>query len=173
MPPRAPRPKAEPAADLASLAERLAAVEKRLSQRAPPGVTGDERYWLIEKVARGAKPGAVAYGGSVDLPDGERYVWQREARVAELFRLDWASVEHVLAGIAHPMRLAILRAVIEGKRTTAELQRLDGLGTTGQLYHHLKSLERGGWVRSLERGVYGVPGERVVPLLAILAACTG
>ena len=28
-------------------------------------------------------------------------------------------------------------------------------------------------VRSLERGTYGVPGERVVPLLAILTAAAG
>jgi DNA-binding transcriptional ArsR family regulator len=79
----------------------------------------------------------------------------------------------VLAALGHPVRLALLKALLEGKRAKSDLERIEGLGTTGQLYHHLKALEEAGWVRTLERGVYGVPGERVVPLLAILSAAAG
>jgi DNA-binding HxlR family transcriptional regulator len=168
-----PKPTRMPAPSLGDLTRRLEAVEKKLRAKGHPGIAGDERYWLLERLAREAKPGGVAYGGAVDLPNGEHYIWQREAKAGDLYAFDWTSVGHVLAALAHPVRLAILKALLEGRRSTAELQRIEGLGTTGQLYHHLKSLERGGWIRSLERGVYGVPGERVVPLLAILSACLG
>jgi DNA-binding transcriptional ArsR family regulator len=157
---------------LATLAKRLEALERAVSRPAA-AAPDSERYWLVGRMQAEPAPGAVAYGGSVTTPRGEHYVWQKQARAADLYRFDWTSVEAVLIGLGHPVRLAILKAVLEGRGTAAELQRVEGLGTTGQLYHHLKILERGGWVRSLERGRYGVPGERVVPLLTILAACAG
>ena len=160
------------ASALDEVLRRLEVLEKRVPRKMA-GVAEDERYWLLEKLSHHPRPGAVAYGGVVDLPNGEHYIWQRESKAQDLYALEWESVTHVIGGLAHPVRLALLKALLEGRRSTAELQKLEGLGTTGQLYHHLKALERGGWVRSLERGVYGVPGERVVPLLAVLSACLG
>jgi hypothetical protein len=54
--------------------------------------------------------------------------------------------------------------------TVAELRAHERLGTTGQLYHHLRQLVSAGWLRTTARGQYAVPGERVVPLLVALAA---
>lgn len=163
---------------LAQLAARLEKLERqekqsRASKSAAPGIDA-ERYWLIDKVTReGAKGGEVVYGGVVTVPTGEQYVWQKHGAVREMFKRDWTAFDRVLAALGHPVRLAILKALLEGKHGKADLEKLEGLGTTGQLYHHLKALEEAGWVRSLERGVYGVPGERVVPLLAILSAASG
>jgi len=160
---------------LAQINTRLEKLEKkdRAAKGAAPGIDA-ERYWLIDKLAReGMKGGEVVYGGVVTTPTGEQYVWQKHGGVRELFKRDWQVFDRVLAALGHPVRLAILKALLEGKRSKADLERLEGLGTTGQLYHHLKALEEAGWVRSLERGVYGVPGERVVPLLAILTAAGG
>jgi hypothetical protein len=42
--------------------------------------------------------------------------------------------------------------------------------TTGQLYHHLRQLVAAGWLRTSLRGRYAVPADRIVPLLALLAA---
>jgi predicted transcriptional regulator len=53
----------------------------------------------------------------------------------------------------------------------AELTGLPGVGTTGQIYHHLRQLTSAGWLRTTSRGQYAVTPERVVPLLAVLAAC--
>jgi len=64
----------------------------------------------------------------------------------------------------------VLRGVLTGLHTTAELAALDGLGTTGQLYHHLRQLQAAGWLRSTGRGRYDVPPTRVIPLLVILTA---
>jgi DNA-binding transcriptional ArsR family regulator len=158
---------------LAQLAARLEKLEKQAPAKSAPGIDA-ERYWLIDKLTReGAKGGEVVYGGVVTVPTGEQYVWQKHGGVRELFKRDWAAFDRVLAALGHPVRLAILKALLEGKRSKADLEKLEGLGTTGQLYHHLKALEEAGWVRSLERGVYGVPGERVVPLMAILTAAGG
>jgi len=134
----------------------------------------DDKYWVLNGLAKSKlKGGEIVYAGHVVVPTGEQYLWQRHGGVNDLFKKDWASLDGVIGALGHPVRLRLLKSILEGHHTKAELERLDGIGTTGQLYHHLKSLEEGGWVRSLQRGTYGVPGERVVPLLAILTAALG
>jgi hypothetical protein len=66
--------------------------------------------------------------------------------------------------------LLLLRRVLGGASSVAELQAHEGLGTSGQLYHHLRQLVGAGWLRATARGHYAVPPERMVPLLAILSA---
>jgi DNA-binding transcriptional ArsR family regulator len=159
--------------ELEALAARLDSLEKAQSVSASDA----EKYWAIHHLLQldGPHPkrgGSVVYAGAVTLPNGGHFRWQRKANTSDILKSDWQSLDRVLSGLAHPIRLKLLKAVVEGKSTKSELEDLDGIGTTGQLYHHLKALEQGGWLRSLERGVYAVPGERVVPLLAILAAAS-
>lgn len=170
--PRKPAP--DMAATLGEIRDRLARLEAASDAATPSSGLDAGKYWLLDRVARGgARGGEVVYGGLVTVPTGEQYAWQKHARTKELFSRDWGGVDRVLAALGHPVRLALLKALLEGKRAKADLERIEGLGTTGQLYHHLKALGDAGWVRTLERGVYGVPGERVVPLLAILSAAAG
>ena len=155
--------------ELARLTARLDTLES-----ASVSASGDGRHWLIDKVARdGPQGGEVVYGGRVTLPTGEDYIWQKHGAATTVLGMDWGGLDRVLMALGHPVRLVLLKAILQGQRTKADLEKLDGLGTTGQLYHHLKALEEAGWVRSLERGVYGVPGERVIPLFAILIAAQG
>ena len=164
---------------VAQLSARLEKLEQAQGASAPanaatiPGLDADS-YWLLHKLAASKeKGGELVYGGLVTVPTGEQYMWQRGASVQSLFKSDWASLDKVLAALAHPVRLRLLKMILDGRRTKAELETLEDIATTGKLYHHLKALEEGGWVRSLQRGTYGVPGERVVPLLAILTAAAG
>jgi DNA-binding HxlR family transcriptional regulator len=60
------------------------------------------------------------------------------------------------------VRLDIVRALIHGVHDVSELQRQPGLGTSGQLYHHLRELQAAGWVRQHERSRYLVVPDRVV-----------
>ncbi|MBZ0251148.1 MAG: helix-turn-helix domain-containing protein [Burkholderiales bacterium] len=161
------------AATLEEIQSRLARLEA--AARAPAPVAADPaKFWLVDRIARvGTKGGEVAYGGTATLPSGEQFAWQRQVAAKDLLRHEWGGLDRVLAALGHPVRLRLLRAIVHGRRTKADLEQLEGLGTTGQLYHHLKTLEAAGWVRVLERGTYGVPGERVIPLLAILAAAAG
>jgi DNA-binding transcriptional ArsR family regulator len=175
------------AQQLAEIAARLVRVEKAMEERRANVSTSvasntennavsvdANRYWLISAVQQqNLKGGAVVFGGDVITPTGENYIWQQQREAKEMFKRDWTALDRVIAALGHPVRLRLLQAIIHGKTTKLELEHLDGLGTTGQLYHHLKILEEAGWVRSLERGVYGVPGERMVPLLTMLSASVG
>jgi Helix-turn-helix domain len=168
-----------PAAQLQALERRLARLEAQQNTASPPAepvepTAADDRFWALNGLrSRMPGNGGVLYTGHVGLPSGAQLAWQRHADTDALLKLDWADLHEVLAALAHPVRLALLRATLGQSRTTQELMALPNMGTSGQLFHHLKTLQHSGWLRSLQRGTYEVPGERVVPLLAILAAAQG
>ncbi|MEV6487793.1 ArsR family transcriptional regulator [Actinoplanes sp. NPDC051633] len=162
---------------------RLAAVEQQLAEligrSAQPPIeplaeapAEDDVFWalhgLTERVTD--EGGAVLFTGAVDLPTGEHYEWQQGHLVQQLLADDWTATAEVLNALGHPVRLLLLRRVLEGVRTTADLAAQEELGTSGQLYHHLRQLVSAGWLRSSGRGHYSVPGDRVIPLLVIIAA---
>jgi DNA-binding transcriptional ArsR family regulator len=134
------------------------------------------KFWAIDGVLRRAEvdhneAGGVVFAGQVVLPNNETYAWQIETDTGKLLAADWSAANAALAALAHPIRLLLLKALLEGKRDTQSLVHLPDMGTTGQLYHHLKELEAAGWIRQPRRGEYIVLAERVIPLLAILSAC--
>jgi hypothetical protein len=85
-------------------------------------------------------------------------------------RADWASRASSLAALGNPVRLTLLREILHGQTTVSSLSEVQGLGTSGQIYHHLRQLTAEGWLHSPSRGVFAVPPTRVVALLAILVA---
>ena len=159
---------------LRHLEDRVAALEEQA--RAHPAPAGEavpdaEKFWALAGLKeRSGGAGAVLFTGAVTLPTEERVEWQQGFEAESLLGTDWSDLSDVLGSLAHPVRLAVLRAVLDGVRTVADLGGLEGLGTSGQLYHHLRQLVASGWLRSTGRGRYDVPAVRVVPLLVILAA---
>ncbi|MFI7291448.1 ArsR/SmtB family transcription factor [Streptomyces anulatus] len=159
---------------VAELERRLTALERRDSES--PRL-GDGDFWALDglkqqlaEVGEAAADGGVLYTGSVRLPTGESYEWQYGALTEALFDGDWADAADSFAALGHPVRLRLLREILGGLRTTAELAALDALGTTGQIYHHLRQLTGAGWLHAAGRGRYEVPPVRVVPLLVVLTA---
>jgi hypothetical protein len=161
------------------LADRLARLEGRVARleaapgsvRVGPSGPDADTFWALEGLKdRVAEPGAVLFAGTVTLPTGEHYDWQQGHVAADLLADDWSQAAAALTALAHPVRLLLLREILHGARTAAELSAHERLGTTGQLYHHLRQLVSAGWLRTTARGQYAVPGERVVPLLTALAA---
>lgn len=169
------------------LEERVAELERRMAalERAAGGgepSLGDGDFWALdglrdqlEQVGAAAADGGVLFTGTVRLPAGERHEWQYGALTAGLLgtdenRPDWAVAAEPLAALGHPVRLRLLREILAGRRTAAELAGLDETGTTGQIYHHLRLLTAAGWLQTKGRGRYEVPGARVVPLLVMLTA---
>ncbi|MFD7863465.1 ArsR/SmtB family transcription factor [Streptomyces sp. NPDC057682] len=173
------------------LEERVSELERRLealvgertdAARKPAGAD----FWALEGLKEelseaGEADGGVLYTGAVRLPTGERYEWQYGALTAQLLDAgpeeesaeggtDWAEAAESFAALGHPVRLRLLREILGGRRTAAELAALDETGTTGQIYHHLRQLTGAGWLRTKGRGKYEVPGARVVPLLVVLTA---
>jgi hypothetical protein len=164
------------------LAERVSALEERLAEllaRIEPQPPAHETskppsgdiFWALNGLRERIgddRSGAVLYVGTVDLPTGDHYDWQYGTAVDDLLGDDWTGRAGTLSALGHPVRLLLLHRVLAGVRTAADLATDEGLGTTGQLYHHLRQLVSAGWLRSA-RGQYTVPGERVVPLLVILS----
>ena len=112
----------------------------------------------------------MLFAGVVPVPAGGWYEWQRGTATGELLAADWSSLSATLAALGHPVRLLLLRQVLSGAGTVAELRERVELGTSGQLYHHLRQLVNAGWLRATARGRYAVPPDRVVPLLVVLSA---
>jgi hypothetical protein len=155
------------AARVAALEEAVAGlVTARSDKPDERALAGD--YWAVGGVReRTGDDGGVLLAGSVRLPTGERYEWQWGRPTDAVLDVDWADLAPALAALAHPVRLRLLRRVLGGAHSTAELADDDALGTTGQLYHHLRQLAAAGWLRATGRGRYAVPAERVVPLLVM------
>ncbi|WP_328770476.1 ArsR/SmtB family transcription factor [Streptomyces sp. NBC_00286] len=161
-----------------ALEERVADLERRLAalegaQRGAPDPDGSE-FWALnglkEQLAEvGAADGGVLYTGSVRLPTGGEYVWQVGFLTEGLLEDDWTTAAEAFAALGHRVRLRLLREILGGRRTAAELAELDEVGTTGQIYHHLRQLTGAGWLHTTGRGRYEVPPPRVVPLLVALA----
>ncbi|MFI5684740.1 ArsR/SmtB family transcription factor [Streptomyces sp. NPDC051636] len=156
---------------VADLERRLAALENA-QRSAPCLVEGD--FWALdglkEQLAElGAADGGVLFTGAVRLPTGEYYEWQHGTAAEGLLDGDWAPDAEVFAALGHPVRLRLLREILGGRRTAAELAESDEVGTTGQIYHHLRQLTGAGWLHTTGRGRYEVPAGRVVPLLVALS----
>ncbi|WP_037346137.1 helix-turn-helix domain-containing protein [Sciscionella sediminilitoris] len=153
-------------------AARLAALEERVARiEAATGQLGEDTFWALNGLLeRGAQDsGQVLFTGATALPNGEHYRWQQGAPTDWLLGIDWSELSGSFAALGHPVRMLLVQKILAGTRTAAELAELAELGTTGQLYHHLKQLVAAGWLETTGRGRYAVPGARVIPLLVVVA----
>lgn len=167
-------------ARVTELERRLAALESE-TQREGPGV--DEggpaahnadfwalRTWKERLLDAGADSGGVLFTGAVGLPSEKHYEWQWQASTESLLEDDWSDAVQSFAALGHTVRLRLLRELLQAPRSVAELSGLDDLGTTGQIYHHVRQLTGAGWLHTAGHGRYEVPPERMVPLLVMLTA---
>lgn len=158
---------------ISDLERRLTALEDQAAST--PAVEGDspsaldsDTFWALEGLrARVTSPGAVLITGHVDTPTGGVAQWQEGAEVQDLLDDEWDRAADALAALGHPVRVRLVRGVLRGATTVRALTEIDGLGSTGQVYHHLRLLVSAGWLRS-RSGSYEVPAERVVPLLTMI-----
>ena len=149
-------PDADPDARLAALEARVAALEDRLGTGAPAERTGEA--------------GEIAYRGEVRLQEGAGPVsWSIGYDAATALALPAGPVTEVLAALGHPVRLALVRRLLTGPAGTGELVEAAELSSTGQLYHHLRTLTAARLVEQDGRR-YRVPATGVVPILVTLVA---
>jgi DNA-binding transcriptional ArsR family regulator len=162
-----------------ALDERLRAVEARLG--IGPDADGEstvtepdpDTFWVLTGLrARlaGVEGGGITYAGAVETPGGSAE-WQYGLATETLLELDEGTIEAAaarLAALGHPVRLRLLSAVLHGQTSPAVLADLEGMGTTGQVYHHVRALTAAGWLRSAGRSRVEIPSERIVPLLVAL-----
>lgn len=113
----------------------------------------------------------IRFAGSFKSGD-VRYRWEPQERdAAQLLAVDDERTSRTLAVLGHKQRLDILLAVLREPLTGPELVEQLHMGTTGQLYHHMKALVSADLVVQEERGGrYAAAAERTLPLLLLLAA---
>ncbi|MCU4745804.1 MULTISPECIES: ArsR/SmtB family transcription factor [Streptomyces] len=166
------------------LEERVAALESRVAalesgsggaDAGPAGGGGSGPagdFWALEGL-RARLPedgtGGVLFTGSARLPTEEFAEWQFGLATDTVLAADWEQAAESFAALGHPVRMRLLREIVHGRRTVAELAALEDLGTTGQIYHHLRQLTTAGWLHTPQRGRHEIPVTRVIPLLAALA----
>lgn len=102
------------------------------------------------------------------MPDGRVSQWQEAAETASLLEDDWGHAADAFAALAHGVRLRLLQRVLDGACSVNDLTAVDGVGTSGQVYHHLRQLVAAGWLRAIGDARYEVPVARVVPLLILM-----
>lgn len=136
----------------------------------PSDASEEDPFWALTALKEQVPPpGGVVFAGSVDVGDGHlEYQWGRPTQ--HLLDTDWAEHAESVAALGHPLRLAILRRLLDDEHTVAQLVDELDLASTGVAYHHLSALQTGGWVSSPRRGSWAIPPSRVVPLLAIITA---
>lgn len=152
-----------------SVEERLSALEERVTalEDRPASRPSTADFWVLEGLRPMAEgtDGVVLWAGIVQTPEGP-VEWQLGRGADELL-----NPEHVeetaegLAALGHPVRLALVLAVVNGTTKVTDLAESLESASTGQVYHHIKTLTAAGWLRQTARGHVGVPAERVVPLL--------
>ena len=135
-----------------------------------PSADAEDPFWALTSLKEHASgPGAVVFAGAVDVGAGHlEYQWGRPTE--HLLATDWAEHAETVAALGHPLRLAMLRRLLDGEHTVAQFVDELELASTGVAYHHLSALQGSGWVTSPRRGSWALATPRVVPLLAIITA---
>ena len=137
---------------------------------ATPEPPADDPFWALTSLKdRLPAPGGVLLTGAVDVGAGHlEYQWARPTE--HLLETDWTQHAESIAALGHPLRMAMLRRLLDGEHTVAQLVDELELGSTGVAYHHVSARQTGGWVVTPRRGSWALPAPRIVPLLTILIA---
>src|SRR5215831_3720859 len=163
---------------MSDLERRVALLEGHRGERRPPPIVDTETFWALARLAERTGPeferdgvaGSLLYAGRATTPGGGDLIWQAEHPLPGVMAEGWEEAATVLAALGSPVRLEILRRLLLGGGTVQELQEIPGLGTSGQLYHHLRDLQAAGLVTQRRRGRYGVAADKLIPALIIIAA---
>ena len=162
---------------VADLQMRLSALEERLprstsvlpplpSLPALPERTVD-REPLEE---RETLQGVLSCEGSVQFAEQD-VRWRQRLALQPIFAASPELLAQLFAALSSPHRVIILRTLCEGPRTSQQLQELLGMGSAGQLYHHLKELLTAGLILQRGRSAYTIEPAKVIPVcLALMMA---
>ncbi|MDZ7912602.1 MAG: helix-turn-helix domain-containing protein [Rhodococcus sp. (in: high G+C Gram-positive bacteria)] len=145
----------------AKFEDRLAALEARVAEL-------ERRESADEPETAQPTGGMVSYQGDVHLHGTVR--WEIGYTPDAIMELSVPRVSEVLAALGHPVRLHIVRTLLRGPANAADLLAAVGLGSSGQIYHHLKTLSSANIVEQHGRGDYRIAAKRVVPLLVSMLA---
>jgi DNA gyrase subunit B len=158
---------------LTELQELVNHIAKNFSNKETRNNEDEFGNLLVESNTGQGETGEIFFSGQYR---GEkwRYRWEPQERsVNQLLGLDGDKVAKILSALGHKQRIDILRAVLQQPLTGAELVDRLNMGTTGQLYHHIKALQGADLLTQEERGgKYTFPDHRALPFLLLLTAAS-
>jgi DNA-binding transcriptional ArsR family regulator len=148
-----------------------------ISHRKLSGQKGDSAIEEALKAATEAARDVVGYFVTLTREDGQGGTYvsashsvRSEESVEGLLKLPDYKVAQVLSVLGSEVRLAMLRSMLWEPKTAAELVTQLQLGTTGQAYHHLRELERAGYIEQREGRYHFAKGFMSVYLIALALA---
>ncbi|MGZ9585760.1 ATP-binding protein [Paenibacillus marinisediminis] len=112
---------------------------------------------------------SVVYYSGQYRSEKSHYRWESQARTLhQLLEQDGEKMARVLGALGHKQRVDILRSLMIQPMSGPELVERLNMGTTGQLYHHIKALIGADLLLQEERGgKYAVTAHRALPLLLL------
>ncbi|TVX94682.1 ArsR family transcriptional regulator [Paenibacillus agilis] len=114
--------------------------------------------------------GHVYYAGQYQA-NGQLLRWEpKDKQLEQLLQISTEKSSKILAALGSKPRLDIIIAILNESLTGAEIVEKLNMGTTGQLYHHLKALNGANLIEQDKSGRYTVPDHRKLPLLLLLSA---
>lgn len=129
-----------------------------------------ERAEAMDDEARqrtGQRIGQIEMHAHLRLP-GQTHGIVDDFRFEDLLATSPDILARGIAGLSHPARIAICKALLDGPKETAALLDLAGLNTTGQLYHHLQAMEDVGLVNRRGRNLWA--SENIGAFVMLLGA---
>lgn len=173
--------------------ERVAALEAKVAALDARMTTMEEQIALATSIGAGGKTAAQGsaaralphrdegtqptetlqgmFSVAASVQVGEQHFKVRvQEQMQPFFEADAEHLAHVVAALGSPHRITIVRALCTGPRTALQLQEELGMGSVGQLYHHLKELLATGLVTQDRRSVYTIPPTKRMWIYLILMA---
>lgn len=138
----------------------------------------DHRKKMVDAVSVLTESGDVVGHFGAVMVEGQRCQWwsiRYDEAVTKLLNNPDYKVAQILSVLGSEVRLAILRHLLTAPKVASEIVTEVGLKTTGQAYHHLRELERAGYVKQRAGGRYhfDMNGGRVYLAALALAADAG
>lgn len=157
---------------VADLQTRLTVLEERLPRPPMPGLpalpplpASPTNQESLEE--REGLQGMLSCEGSVQFAEQD-VRWRQRQALQSIFAASPEALAQLFAALSSPHRIIILRTLCEGPRTSQQLQELLGMGSAGQLYHHLKELLAAGLILQRGRSAYTIEPTKVIPVCIAL-----
>lgn len=127
---------------------------------------------LIAKANELDAAGIMSFAGLHRTGRGEGesiYQWGlRGITTDDVLHMDDARNIKVLAALAHPVRLRMMKSILQQPGTAAQLKERLQLSSNGQTYHALNLLENGGMIEQQSNGTYTAVGDKACGFLILL-----
>jgi len=161
--------------EIEALKQQMSALHQLVYQLLSDRKPENRPVWQAQNETSGSdqpfkERSSVFYAGTVFLQGQGLRMEPQERQMAELLDIQTEKAAKIITALGHKQRLDILKTVLAEPLTGSELVERLHMGTTGQLYHHLKALLGADLLEQEPGGRYTVPKHRQLPFLLLLAA---